>query len=111
MKVTIEQRGLTGNVSTLAVKGEIDIYTAPSLKEKLLPLTEKKGANVTLDLSGTSYIDSTALGVIVGALKSAEEHQCTFHVEGLTPRVERLFKITGLMDILKNKKLAEGDNQ
>lgn len=93
------------------VEGEIDVYTAPELKKKLIPLTERSGARVTLDLSATEYMDSTGLGIIIAGLKSAESHRSLLEVKGMTPRVKRLFSITGLMDILNNKNLIEGESR
>lgn len=110
MNICVERRKMADRLFLVTVKGEIDVYTAPDLKKELLPLTEINGAGVTLDLSGTVYIDSTALGVIIAALKSAARHHCRFSVAGMSPRVERLFNITGLMEILKREKIAEGDN-
>lgn len=110
MNITVERQTMADRLFLVAVEGEIDVYTAPGLKGRLLPLTEIEGAGVTLDLSRTVYIDSTALGVIIAALKSAARNHCRFSVVGMSPRVERLFNITGLMDILKSKRFTEGDN-
>ncbi|RYL98475.1 anti-sigma factor antagonist [Sporolactobacillus sp. THM7-7] len=107
----IEQRRSADQSFRVSVEGEIDIYTAPSLKEKLIPLTERSGRMVTLDLSRTAYIDSTALGVIIAALKSAEKNHCSFSVEGMTAHVKRLFQITGLMELLHRQKMTEGDHK
>lgn len=93
----------------LFVAGEIDVYTASELKQRLLPLTRTR--DVVLDLNGTSYMDSTALGVIIAALKGAVQSNHTFQIVGLTPRVERLFRITGLTDILQREQaIGDDDN-
>lgn len=110
MNINVERQKMADRLFLVAVEGEIDVYTAPVLKKELLPLTEISGAGVTLDLSRTVYIDSTALGVIIAALKSAARNRCRFSVVGMSPRVERLFTITGLMEILRREKIAEGDN-
>lgn len=90
------------------VAGEIDVYTAGELKQQLLPLT--RAHDVVLDLNGTSYMDSTALGVIIAALKAAAQNDHLFQIVGLTPRVERLFRITGLTNILQREKAIGGDD-
>lgn len=109
MNISIQREANGANLFLVAVEGEIDVFTAPELKQGLLPLTEIIGSKLTLDLNETKYMDSTALGVIVAALKSASKHQCQFVVTGLTPRIKRLFEITGLMDILKREQTNGGN--
>lgn len=97
MNLEIEHKEEKG-IHSLAVTGEIDAYTAPQLREEMLPLTEKEGAVVSVDLSGVEYMDSTGLGVFVAGLKSAKKHGSRLTIQRLTPRVERLFNITGLSE-------------
>lgn len=80
--------------------GEIDIYTADRLKSELLPITEQKGKQVTVDLSSITYIDSTGLGIFIGALKSSYKHGSSLKLIGANDRVRRLFNITGLDEII-----------
>lgn len=82
------------------IKGEIDAYTAPQLKSELVPIAEQKGIQLTLDLSNVSYIDSTGLGVLVGTLKLTRKNEGNMSLIGLNDRVSRLFKITGLNEIM-----------
>nr|WP_239588293.1 STAS domain-containing protein [Gracilibacillus alcaliphilus] len=88
------------DVLELALIGEIDAYTAPSLKETILPLTEQANKTVVVDLEQVNYMDSTGLGVFIGALKSANEHQSELRLTSLQDRVRRLFDITGLDSII-----------
>lgn len=88
------------NRNVVRVDGEIDAYTAPKLREVLIPMTEKQGASTIIDLSHVSYMDSTGLGVFIGALKSVNAHNGTMKIIGLTQRVERLFNITGLAEVI-----------
>lgn len=84
----------------LKVVGEVDAYTAPVLRERLFPLTEITGIEIFVDLSGVNYMDSTGLGTFVGALKSCRAHGCSLKLFGLSDRIERLFNITGLSDVI-----------
>lgn len=86
--------------SKVILSGEIDAYTAPELKEKLLPLTKKDGQTVEVDLDNVGYMDSTGLGVFISALKSTNEHNSHLTLVNLQERVLRLFKITGLDEIM-----------
>lgn len=100
MNLEINQVNKGANQVIVYLSGEVDAYTAPNLREKILPLTEQAGAEVIIDLSGVNYIDSTGLGIFIGALKSTHTHNSKIKLKGLSSRVERLFKITGLDEVL-----------
>ncbi|MFC4618867.1 STAS domain-containing protein [Camelliibacillus cellulosilyticus] len=85
----------------LQLIGELDAYTAPDLKKNLLPLLDGSITCVTLDLGQTSYMDSTGIGVMIAAYKASKQSQTNFVIQNLTPRVKRLFDITGLSEIVK----------
>ncbi|SDH80942.1 anti-sigma B factor antagonist [Alteribacillus persepolensis] len=94
----------------LYVGGEVDAYTAPQLRESLKPLTEKDIPNVIVDLADVDYIDSTGLGIFIGALKSVNANEGSLKLIGLNARVKRLFSITGLdevMDISEEREEAK----
>lgn len=59
----------------LRVGGEIDLYTSPQLRERLLEAaaTAETSPFVALDLTGVTFVDSSGLGVIVGGLKHVRE--------------------------------------
>jgi anti-sigma B factor antagonist len=80
--------------------GEIDVYTSKKLKEILIPLTEIKRNRVIVDLSQISYIDSTGLGIFIGALKCTHKHESSIMLTGMIERVRRLFTITGLDEVI-----------
>ncbi|MFZ3580457.1 STAS domain-containing protein [Virgibacillus sp. DJP39] len=86
--------------SKVILSGEIDAYTAPNLKDTLLPLTKENGKLVEVDLDQVGYMDSTGLGVFISALKSTKEHDSRLTLINLQDRVMRLFKITGLDEIM-----------
>lgn len=82
------------------VSGEVDIYTAPDLKKKVLKLTAQKGNTVIIDLSDVNYMDSTGIGVFISALKSTKENDSRLKLVNLQSSVMRLFEITGLIEII-----------
>lgn len=95
---------------TVYVTGEIDIYTAPKLKEELLHLTEKNGQTIIVDLNGVHYMDSTGLGVFISAVKATNENQSHLKMINLQERVLRLFNITGLNEIMDIHPTGRGVN-
>jgi anti-sigma B factor antagonist len=91
---------VTGDgISTVSVVGEIDIATAPTLRE-ILESTIDSGIHiVVVDLLGVTFIDSTALGVLIGALKRCNEAGGSMRIAVADPRVLKVFEITGLTDL------------
>lgn len=99
------------NLKVLEVSGEIDAYTAPELKESLMPLIKERGNQVEVDLENVQYMDSTGLGVFVSALKTAKESESHFTLKNVQGRVYRIFEITGLSEIIDIKAAIRGGNE
>lgn len=96
------------NTTVVNLSGEIDIYTAPKLKEALIPLTKTKGHLLEINLNDVGYMDSTGLGVFISVLKSTREHDSHFKLKNLQDRVARLFSITGLNEIMEIDEEKQG---
>jgi anti-sigma B factor antagonist len=90
------QVGSESGRTVVAVTGEVDAHTAPALQAELNPLSQVPGAALVVDLSGVDFIDSTGLGVIVTTLKHVREADGTLDVVVCTPRVLKVFALTGL---------------
>jgi anti-sigma B factor antagonist len=94
----IEEREDRG-VPVIAVIGEIDVATAPQLRECLHGVIANGHSTVVLDLLGVTFLDSTALGVLVGALKRCRELGGELHVVVADARIMKIFEITGLTKV------------
>ncbi len=86
-------------VEVISVVGEIDLATAPELRAVLDRVLDAGAASLIVDLSGTTFIDSTALGVLIGAWKRTQNEGRTMSVVASDPRILRVFEITGLTDL------------
>jgi anti-sigma B factor antagonist len=82
------------------VAGEIDTYTAPKLREELLPLAVEQNQSLIVCLKDVTYIDSTGLGVFIGLFKLIMKNNGELKLVNLSDRLERLFHITGLSNII-----------
>ncbi|MFJ7726065.1 anti-sigma factor antagonist [Neobacillus sp. NPDC097160] len=96
------------NGIVVMVTGEIDAFTAPKLREELLPLAEEKNQLITVNLKDVSYLDSTGLGVFVGLFKQLKKNDGELKLVELSERLKRLFKITGLSHIMNISANSEG---
>lgn len=78
------------------VSGEVDVYTSPTLKSALLDALRESEGTVIVDLDGVGFIDSSGLGVLVGALRRAREAGGDLRIVSARPAVEKILRITGL---------------
>lgn len=85
--------------SVVDVKGEIDVYTAPKLREKLIELVSEGSYDVVVNLEGVDFLDSTGLGVLVGALKRVKAHDGSLALVCTQDKILKIFKITGLTKV------------
>ena len=91
LSVTSESKG---EATVVGVGGDLDVYTAPRLKETLEEAMAGS-SRLVLDLSSVQFIDSTALGVLVGALQHAQSNGCDFRLVMDDPFLLKIFRITG----------------
>jgi anti-sigma B factor antagonist len=84
----------------LAVTGELDVATAPRLRQEAVRLTSSGNHRLVIELSGVGFLDSTGLGVIVGILKRTRTHGGELALAGAEPQVRKVFEITRMSDIL-----------
>ena len=82
--------------TVVQVVGEIDVYTAPQLRERLDHEIEAGRHDLVVDLSGVSFMDSTGLGVLVGRLKQIRLNDGSMRLVCAHDRVLKVFVITGL---------------
>jgi anti-sigma B factor antagonist len=82
--------------TVVSIFGELDVATAPALREKLIALVGDGSTHVVLDLEGVDFLDSTGLGTIISALKRVRTHGGDMRLVCTQARIRRLFEITGL---------------
>lgn len=85
-----------GNVCTIALDGEVDVYTAPRLKEELVSLIQGDCTYLIVDLEKVGFIDSSGLGVLVSALRRAREKDGAVRIVCTRENILKIFRITGL---------------
>ena len=71
-------------------------YTAPEFKQQLLEVIEQGGRDVIVDLSNTTFIDSTTLGVLVGGVKRLRTNEGQLSLVCSDRNITKIFEITGL---------------
>jgi len=96
--LTLESRE-EGDRTVVAVGGEIDVYTAPKLREQLVDLVNDGRYHLVVDMEGVEFLDSTGLGVLVGGLKRVRAHDGSLRLVCTQERILKIFRITGLTKV------------
>lgn len=98
MELSLQHYDRDGH-AVLEVGGEVDIYTAPRLRERLVELVDKGHHHVIVDMTGVDFLDSTGLGVLVGGLKRVRSHEGALALVCDQERILKIFRITGLTKV------------
>jgi anti-sigma B factor antagonist len=99
LATTIEHVEATTYVVTL--RGELDAFTVPDVRAEVARLIETGGAlTLVVDLHDVTFLDSTALGTIVNAVKRMREQGGVLRIVRPSGHADRIFVLTGLEDVL-----------
>ena len=86
-------------LTVVTVTGEIDVYSAPALREKFIGLVEQGKYGLIVDLERVQFLDSTGLGVLIGGLRRVRARDGFLDLVCTQPRMLRIFQMTGLSKI------------
>ena len=98
MDLTLATRDVDGK-TIVAVGGEIDVYTAPKLRDKITELVAAGVYDIVIDMEAVEFLDSTGLGVLVGALKRVRSNDGELSLVCTQPRIRKVFEVTGLTKV------------
>jgi anti-sigma B factor antagonist len=85
-----------GGRAVVVAQGELDLYTSPRLREVLTGRIDAGDRHLVIDLAGVTFVDSTALGVLVSALKRVTAEDGVLELRAPTPSARKVLEITGL---------------
>ncbi len=98
MDLTLSTREVGGR-TVVAVGGEIDVYTAPKLRDTITELVAAGNYDLVIDMERVEFLDSTGLGVLVGGLKKVRAHDGSLELICNQDRLLKIFRITGLAKV------------
>src|SRR3954470_7475740 len=96
MVFAIEDRVVDDGTHIVAVAGEIDLFTAPEFKQRVSAPIDEGRTHVVVDLTETTFIDSSSLGVLIGAHRRLRRLDGTLVIVCSNEAIVKTFKITGL---------------
>ena len=103
----LETVGPIGDCAVLQVTGEVDVYTAPLLREQIRDLAANGAVHLIADLGRVDFLDSTGLGALVGGLKRLREAGGSLALVISSSRILRVFQITGLTNVLAARRSVQ----
>jgi anti-sigma B factor antagonist len=96
MKLGLETEQLGDGVYVVSPAGELDLYTCPEFKQALLGVISSGARHVVVDLSLTTFVDSTALGVLLRGVERLKAADGRLSVVCPDENILRVFQVTGL---------------
>ena len=107
MDLTLSTKEVDGT-TIVAVGGEIDVYTAPKLRDRITELVADGVYTIVIDMEAVEFLDSTGLGVLVGGLKKVRAHDGSLELICTQDRLLKIFRITGLAKVFVIHDSADG---
>jgi anti-sigma B factor antagonist len=105
--VSLSDEAVDADTQLLRARGELDLYAAPELKRRLASAIDAGKTRIVVDLTDASFMDSTALGVLLGALKRLRVRDGALAVASEQPTILRILEVTGMNQVLDLHKTAD----
>ncbi|HEX6520936.1 MAG TPA: STAS domain-containing protein [Streptosporangiaceae bacterium] len=87
------------NCAVLRVNGEVDVYTAPELRERVVELLADDFVHLIVDLRDVVFLDSTGIGALVGILRRVRAQDGSLMLVTSSERLLNIFEVTGLGNV------------
>src|SRR5262249_451940 len=87
-------------IEVVDVEGEIDVYTAPRLRELLIELVNVGHYQLVVNMEKVEFLDSTGLGVLVGGLKRVRAHDGPLDPGCTHAAILKIFRIPGVTKVV-----------
>lgn len=89
------------NAVTVVIAGELDHFAAPQIRRRLDDiLCDPAVTHLVLDLENLTFMDSSGIGVLLGRLRELQARGGTLSVKNMQPPVEKLFRLSGLQQVI-----------
>lgn len=84
------------NMWVFGPEGELDIFSSPNFKEKVVNAFDSRNSDIKLDFEKLEYVDSTGLGALISILRKVKEKDNNIYIYNIKPNIKKLFLITEL---------------
>ncbi len=90
-----------GSGVVIHVRGDVDLYSSPKLRESVQDSIKKRLSPIVVDLAGVTYIDSSGVATLVEGLQLSKEYDGKFRLIGLNERVSEVFQLARLYQVFE----------
>lgn len=98
-ELSIDLKNDSDGTLVFKLRGSLDLATAPTVRAALTEETDKGSHNLVVDLTQLEFLDSTGLGVLIGAHRRAAERGRSLRLIISDGPISRLLNITGLISV------------
>jgi len=98
--VSLSDEAVDADTQLLRARGELDLYAAPELKRRLATAIDAGKTRIVVDLTDAAFMDSTALGVLIGALRRLRVRDGALAIASEQPTILRILEVTGMNQVL-----------
>jgi anti-sigma B factor antagonist len=99
-RVSLSDEAIDDETHLVRARGELDLYAAPEFKRRLADAIEAGKTRIAVDLTDAAFMDSTALGVLLGTLKRLRVRDGALAVASEQPTILRILGLTGMDQVL-----------
>lgn len=97
---TLTDEGFSEQIVFVSVTGDLDLWHAPALEQRLGACLERGQRGIVVDLSRASFLDSSGLGALTNSMRRIERKGGRLVIINTDPQMRRVFELTGLRRVL-----------
>ncbi|MFC3300245.1 STAS domain-containing protein [Arthrobacter agilis] len=97
MEFTTQDKGLYTEVSA---NGRLNMVAAPKLREVIAGVVDAGGKRIVVNLTDTTFMDSSGLGALIGCLKLARQSGGDLRIAAVQPQVNMVLELTSMHRVL-----------
>jgi anti-sigma B factor antagonist len=97
----ITDRAVGGDRHVVSVSGEVDLFTAPTFRQRVMAPIAAGVGHVVVDLTGATFVDSSSLGVLIGAHRRLKSRGGRLVIACNSEPIVKTFRITGLDGVFR----------
>jgi len=97
---SLKDEGWTDDTAVVSVTGDLDLWNAPALEQRLSDRLERGDCWIVVDLTRASFLDSSGLGALTSSMRRVERKGGRLVVVNTSEQMMRVFELTGLLRVL-----------
>ncbi len=88
---------------TVMLSGELDHHNAAEIREAIDSLLDGSVRELTLDMGGVTFMDSSGIGIVLGRYRRMRERDGKMYLSGLGGNAERILRMAGVLGLIERK--------